>query len=214
MSVAKRLLDLGGAALGLLLLAPAFAVLALLVRAEDGGPVFFRQERVGRAGRPFRIWKFRTMVPGAERLGGAVTADRDPRVTRVGRWLRRRRLDELPQLVNVLVGDMSLVGPRPEVPRYVARYTPAERRVLEVRPGITDPASLAYREEGAILADASDRELTYLTEIMPRKVELQLAYAARATVWSDLGVIAASLHALTTDPAEGRVPPGPARSPA
>jgi lipopolysaccharide/colanic/teichoic acid biosynthesis glycosyltransferase len=192
----KRIFDLVGAGLGVVLLAPLLALLAFLVKAEDGGPVLFKQERVGYRGRRFRIWKFRTMVTDAEARGLSLTVRRDPRVTRIGAWLRRLKLDELPQLFNVLLGDMSLVGPRPDVPRYVALYRAPERRVLELVPGMTDEAALLYLDEDAMLAAAPDPELHYLTEIAPGKIRLSLAYAARATVWSDLRVILATLRHL------------------
>jgi lipopolysaccharide/colanic/teichoic acid biosynthesis glycosyltransferase len=193
---AKRTFDLVGAGVGVVLLAPLLALLALLVKAEDGGPVFFRQERVGYRGRRFRVWKFRTMVPDAEARGLPLTVGGDPRVTRIGAWLRRLKLDELPQLFNVLVGDMSLVGPRPDVPRYVDLYRAPERRVLELVPGITDEASIRYLGESALLAAAPDPERNYLEEIAPEKIRLSLAYAARATVWTDLLVILATLRQL------------------
>jgi lipopolysaccharide/colanic/teichoic acid biosynthesis glycosyltransferase len=196
MTRAKRTFDLVGAGLGVVLLAPLLALLALLVKAEDGGPVLFKQERVGYRGRRFRIWKFRTMVPDAGARGLPLTVGRDPRVTRIGAWLRRLKLDELPQLFNVLVGDMSLVGPRPDVPRYVAMYRAPERRVLELVPGMTDEAALSrnlFLDEDAMLAAAPDPERHYLAEIAPEKIRLSLAYAARATVWSDLRVILATL---------------------
>jgi lipopolysaccharide/colanic/teichoic acid biosynthesis glycosyltransferase len=196
MTRAKRTFDLVGAGLGVVLLAPLLALLALLVKAEDGGPVLFGQERVGYRGRRFRIWKFRTMVPDAEARGLSLTVRRDPRVTRIGAWLRRLKLDELPQLFNVLVGDMSLVGPRPDVPRYVALYRAPERRVFELVPGMTDEAALLFLDEDAMLAAAPDPEWHYLAEIAPEKIRLSLAYAARATVWSDLRVILATLRHL------------------
>lgn len=196
MTRAKRAVDVIGAGVGLVLLAPLFLLLALLIRAEDGGPVFFRQERIGYRGRRFRIWKFRTMVPDAESRGLPLTGWRDPRVTRIGSWLRQLKLDELPQLLNVLVGDMSLVGPRPEVPRYVAAYTPAQRRVLELVPGITDEASLRYVDESTMFATAADPERRYVTEILPDKIRLNLWYAERATVWTDCRLILATLRRL------------------
>ena len=196
MTRAKRTFDLVGAGLGVVLLAPLLALLALLIKAEDGGPVLFKQERVGYRGRRFRIWKFRTMVPDAELRGLPLTVGRDPRVTRIGAWLRPRKLDELPQLFNVLVGDMSLVGPRPDVPSYVALYRAPERRVLELVPGMTDEASIRYLGEGTLLAAAPDPERNYLTEIAPDKIRISLAYAAHATVWSDLRVILATLRHL------------------
>ncbi len=196
MTRAKRTFDLVGAGLGLVLLAPLLALLGLLVKAEDGGPVLFKQERVGYRGRRFRIWKFRTMVPDAETCGLPLTVGRDPRVTRIGAWMRRLKLDELPQLFNVLVGDMSLVGPRPDVPRYVALYRAPERRVLELVPGMTDEGSIRYLGESTLLAASPDPEPHYLEVIAPEKIRLSLAYAARATVWSDLRVILKTLRHL------------------
>ena len=191
---AKRALDLLGASAGLLLLlAPAALAVALAVKLDDGGPVFFRQARIGRHGVPFRIWKFRTMVVDAGRRGGPLTVGRDPRVTRVGRVLRRTKLDELPQLLNVLAGGMSLVGPRPELPEYVRLYTPGQRRVLDLMPGMTDPASIAFRHEADLLARAADPERFYVERIMPEKIRLNLAHAARGGgVPSDLRVILAT----------------------
>jgi lipopolysaccharide/colanic/teichoic acid biosynthesis glycosyltransferase len=204
MTRAKRAFDLVGAGIGAVLLAPLLGALALLVKAEDGGPVFFRQERVGYRGHPFRIWKFRTMVPDAEARGLPLTVGRDPRVTRIGAWLRRLKLDELPQLFNVLVGDMSLVGPRPEVPRYVRLYSAAERRVLDLVPGITDEASIRYADESTILAAAADPERVYVEEIMREKIRLNLAYAACATVWTDVWVVLATLRRLLSSSGEFR----------
>ena len=200
MTRAKRVFDLVAAAVGLVLLSPLLLILALLIKAEDGGPAFFGHERVGHRGRPFRMWKLRTMVASAEARGLPLTVGRDPRVTRVGAWLRRLKLDELPQLFNVLVGDMSLVGPRPEVPRYVASYNAAERRVLELVPGITDEASIRYVDEGALLASAADPERLYIDEIVPEKIRMNLAYAAHATVRTDVGVIVATLRQLVFPP--------------
>jgi len=212
MTRAKRGLDLVGAGLGVVLLAPLLALLALLVKAEDGGPVVFKQERVGYRGRRFLIWKFRTMVPDAEARGLPLTVGRDPRVTRIGAWLRRLKLDELPQLFNVLVGDMSLVGPRPDVPRYVALYRAPELRVLELVPGMTDEAALLFLDEDAMLAAAPDAERHYLSEIAPQKIRLSLAYAARATVWSDLRVILATLRHLYWSAAGTQFPAGLGRA--
>jgi lipopolysaccharide/colanic/teichoic acid biosynthesis glycosyltransferase len=200
MTRAKRTFDLVGAGVGIVLLVPLLALLALVVKTGDGGPVFFRQERVGYQGRPFRMWKFRTMIRGAEVRGLPLTVGRDARVTRVGAWLRRLKLDELPQLFNVLVGDMTLVGPRPEVPRYVASYNAAERRVLELVPGVTDEASIRYADESARLASATDPEGVYVNVIVPEKIRINLAYAARATVWTDVGVILATLRQLVWQP--------------
>jgi len=191
--VARRAFDFAAAAVGVLLLWPVFALIALAIAATSRGPVLFMQERVGRHGAPFRIMKFRTMRPDAERLGGPLTVAGDTRITRVGAFLRATKLDELPQLLNVLRGDMAIVGPRPEVPRYVAMYDREQRRVLEVRPGITDPASIHYRDESTLLAAAEDPEATYVREVMPHKLALNLAYMERRTLWSDVGVIFATL---------------------
>ncbi len=196
--MAKRLFDILVSLLGLALLLLPGLLAALAIRLGSPGPVFFRQERVGRFGRPFRIHKFRTMRLGAE-AQGQLTVGEDTRVTPLGRWLRAHRLDELPQLIDVLRGDMSLVGPRPEVPRYVAHYPAGLReRVLAVRPGITDPASLAFRGEAAQLAAAADPEREYVEVILPRKLALAADYAARANLWTDLGVVARSLGVLLT----------------
>ena len=197
MTAAKRLLDVLASAAGLVVLAPVLAVIATLV-ALDGGPAIFGQERVGRRGRPFRMWKFRTMVVDAERRGPPLTVGADARITRIGAWLRRHKLDELPQLVNVLRGDMTLVGPRPEVRRYVARYTAEQRRVLDLVPGITDPASVRFRDESLLLAGAADPEALYVSRLVPEKIRVNLDYAARATVWSDLVVILTTLGGLFT----------------
>ena len=195
----KRLFDLIVATLGLALLALPGLLVALAIRLDSPGPVFFRQERVGRGGRVFRIHKLRTMRADAERLGGPLTVGADPRVTRIGAFLRAHRMDELPQLIDVLRGDLSLVGPRPEVPRYVALYPPALReQVLAVRPGITDPASLAFRGEARQLAAAADPEREYVEVILPNKLALAADYAAHATLWTDLGVVARSLRVLLT----------------
>ena len=193
----KRLFDLCWTLPGLLVLWPAFLVIALLIKLDDGGLVFFRQVRVGRSGRAFRVWKFRTMIAHAEQLGAPLTVGEDPRTTRFGRWLRRSKLDELPQLFNVLAGEMSLVGPRPEVPRYVALYSPDQRRVLDLMPGITDPASIAYRHENDLLARAPDPERHYISVILPAKIRINLDYAARATRWTDLVVLLDTLFGVS-----------------
>jgi lipopolysaccharide/colanic/teichoic acid biosynthesis glycosyltransferase len=189
MRVEKRLFDLLSGALGLGLLWPLLVAIAVLIKLDDGGPVFFRQVRVGYRGRPFRIWKFRTMVPDTTSQGILLTVGDDHRVTRAGRWLRRWKLDELPQLFNVLTGEMSFVGPRPELPYYVARYSAAERRVLDFVPGLTGEASLRYRDESELLGHARDPERAFVEGILPEKVRLNLAYGDRATLWTDCGVI-------------------------
>lgn len=193
----KRLFDLFWALLGLALLWPLFLGVALAIRMGDGGPVFFRQLRVGRYGKPFRIWKFRTMCTGAEQKGRSITVGQDARITRIGRWLRASKVDEVPQLLNVLAGTMSFVGPRPEVPRYVELYSEAQRAVLDLRPGITDLASIRFRRESEILAEASDPDRIYTDRIMPEKIRLNLFYAARANVVRDFQIILVTLGLLS-----------------
>ncbi|MEW6580001.1 MAG: sugar transferase, partial [Chloroflexota bacterium] len=167
----KRPFDLLASAIGLVFLSPLFALIALLIRLSSPGPIFYRARRVGRCGREFTLYKFRSMVANADRQGPGITTAGDPRVTPIGRVLRRTKLDELPQLWNVLRGDMSLVGPRPEDPRYVALYTPEQRRVLDVRPGITSLASIEYRHEEAVLR-GPDWEQRYIREVMPAKLTI------------------------------------------
>lgn len=185
----KRPIDVTLATGGLIVLSPLMALMACLILRADGGPVFYRGERVGRGGRLFRIYKFRTMVRDAERLGGASTPDDDPRQIPIGRFLRRHKLDELPQLINVLVGDMSLVGPRPQVLWAVERYSEEERDLLSVRPGITDAASLEFANEGVLLAGAEDPDAEYYRVIHPKKVELSLAYVRAPSLVTDLRII-------------------------
>jgi lipopolysaccharide/colanic/teichoic acid biosynthesis glycosyltransferase len=194
--MSKRALDLVGATIGLLVLWPVFAVVAALIKLADGGPAFFVQTRIGRGGRPFGMLKFRTMTVDAEQRGGPLTIGDDPRITRFGRRLRASKLDELPQLVNVVAGDMSLVGPRPELPRYVAFYDAGQRQVLDLRPGITDPASIAYRHESLLLSRAADPEAFYVQSILPDKIRINLEYASRATIVQDLAVIWRTIAAL------------------
>ena len=195
--MAKRLFDLLGAGLGLLLLSPLMLAVAVAIRLDSRGPVFFRQQRVGRYGVPFRIHKFRSMVADAPQRGPALTVGADQRITRIGHWLRRTRLDELPQLIDVLAGHMSLVGPRPEVPQYVAHYPVALRELaLSVRPGITDPSSLLYLDESELLARAADPEREYIEVILPRKLQCAADYAARSNLVSDVGVLWRTLRLL------------------
>lgn len=185
----KRLFDFAASGLGLLALGPVLILLAILIKLEDGGPVFYRGERVGRHGRAFRIFKFRTMVVHADRIGGPSASDSDPRITRIGRTLRRCKLDELPQLINVLKGEMSLVGPRPEVRHYTDQFTEEEQAILSVRPGITDWASIWNADEGALLAGAEDPEQLYATRIRPTKLRLQLKYVREQSFFTDLKII-------------------------
>lgn len=193
----KRLFDLVACGLGLLLLAPLLFLIALAVKLDSPGPVFFRQERVGRYGRPFLIHKFRTMVSNAERQGPQITVGADARVTHVGEWLRRYKLDELAQLIDVFMGDMSLVGPRPEVPRYVACYPDDIRDiVLSVKPGITDWASIEYKDENEILGNARDPQQAYVDEVLPVKLEYYVNYVRERSLWGDIVIIFATLRAL------------------
>lgn len=188
--MAKRALDVLCSAVGLILLGPLLIVVAVLVVLDSPGPVFFRQERVGRFGRTFRIHKFRTMRHAPAAAGPSLTVRADPRVTRVGAWLRRYKLDELPQLIDVLRGDMSLVGPRPEVPEYVAYYSDADRATVHsVRPGITDRASLEFSDESALLAPAADPHRVYVEQILPVKLRYYREYVAAHSVVGDIRII-------------------------
>ena len=194
----KRLFDAVAAGAGLALLSPVLLGIALAVRTHDGGPVLYRARRVGKDGQEFRLLKFRTMTPNADGTGPAVTRQGDVRVTRLGRFLRRTKLDELPQLLNVLQGDMSLVGPRPEDPRYVALYTPEQRQVLSVRPGITSAASLEYRHEEQLIS-GPDAERTYLEHVLPDKLAIDLAYVRNRSFWSDLQLIARTVRVMAEE---------------
>lgn len=188
----KRLFDLVAAVFGLAVVSPFMALIAVAVKVDSPGPALFRQTRIGRGGRPFEILKFRTMrveSPGGPG-GPQITVGQDPRVTRVGRFLRRTKLDELPQLVNVVRGEMSLVGPRPEVPRYVAMYPATARlEVLSVRPGITDDAAIEFSDESTILAQSADPERTYVEEILPKKIDLYLRYVRDRSLAGDCAII-------------------------
>lgn len=196
-----RPLDLGAAVAGLVLLAPLFAVAAIWVKLDSPGPVFYRARRVGKGEREFRAFKFRSMTVGSDRAGPGITVANDARVTRSGRFLRRTKIDELPQLLNVLRGEMGLVGPRPEDPRYVARYTPEQRELLRVRPGMTSPASLRYRREESVLT-GPDWEEAYLGEVLPRKLALDLEYVRSRSSTSDLALVVRTLAALLLPRAE------------
>jgi len=190
--ITGRFIDIICAVAGLLLLAPLFAALGLLILIDDGPPVFFRQTRVGRNGKLFRIVKFRTMRAGAQ--GAMITTADDCRVTKVGETLRRHKLDEVPQLFNILIGDMSLVGPRPEVPDYVELNTPLWRTVLKARPGVTDLATLLYRDEERILADASDPITLYRENILPEKLRLNVGYHLSRSIWRDAKLILLTIY--------------------
>lgn len=191
----KRLFDIVFSLIGLALVSPILVGLAILIKKEDGGPVFYRGVRVGRYGRLFRIYKFRTMVVNAEKIGGSSTADDDPRITRIGKFIRKYKLDELPQLINVLKGEMSFVGPRPEVSTEVETYTLAEKRILLVHPGITDWASLTFHNEGEILKGSRDPHQTYREKIKPGKIKLALKYVDEQSFLTDIKII---LKTITT----------------
>ena len=201
--VLKRAFDLVAAISALIVLSPVLAVIAVAIRLEDGGPVMFRQVRVGWHGAPFAIHKFRTMVVGAPSIGGTLTVGRDPRITRIGGVLRRHKLDELPQLLDIVVGHMSFVGPRPEVPELMAQHG-AERVsvITSVRPGLTDDASILFRDEGTLLAAAPDPEAYYREVILPIKYGYYARYVSELGLVNDLRIIAATAILLVT----GRIP--------
>ena len=193
---AKRAMDVLISGAALCVLWPVFLLIALAIVIDDPGPVFYRQVRVGRGGKEFRIFKFRSMIADADKKGLQITVGRDSRITRVGALLRKTKLDELAQLINVFLGQMSFVGPRPEVPRYVALYTPVQRQVLLVRPGITDYASIAYRNENDLLAGADDPERMYIEEIMPAKLELNMRYLHEISPLCDVKLIFKTIAAV------------------
>jgi lipopolysaccharide/colanic/teichoic acid biosynthesis glycosyltransferase len=183
-----RLIDVAASGLGMVLLAPLFLAIAASIKLSTSGPVFYRALRIGKDGVPFRLYKFRSMVVEADKSGPGITTARDSRITTIGRFLRKTKLDELPQLINVLRGEMGLVGPRPEDPRYVAHYTSDQRRVLRVRPGITSAASLRYRDESALLT-GPDWEKAYIESIMPQKLAIELAYLQQRNLLTDLKLV-------------------------
>lgn len=177
-----RIVDILAALTGLVLLCPLFVIIALWIVLDNPGPVFYRQQRVGRNGKDFGLWKFRSMRVGSDKAGLITVGERDNRITRAGYYIRKYKLDELPQLINVLAGDMSLVGPRPEVRKYVDLYTPEQRNVLSVRPGITDYASIEYIDENRLLAQSADPDKTYIEEIVPAKIALNMRYINHQTI--------------------------------
>lgn len=195
----KRIFDIVTSGLGLIVLSPLFLFLALWIKYDSRGPVFYRQVRVGRNNKNFRLYKFRSMRSGADRQGLITIGGRDPRVTRAGYYIRKYKLDELPQLINVFVGDMSIVGPRPEVRRYVDLYTPEQMQVLTVRPGITDMASIRYRNENELLEQAEDPEKYYREVVMPDKLKINREYIERASFWFDIRLIFCTLQAIIKD---------------
>lgn len=185
----KRTFDLFASSLGLVLLSPLFLVLAVWIKTDSKGPVFYRQIRVGKGNRDFRLYKFRSMRVGSDKKGLITVGGHDPRITRSGYYIRKYKLDELPQLINVFTGDMSLVGPRPEVRKYVNLYTPEQMHVLDVRPGITDPASIRYRNENELLKQAEDPDRYYVEVIMQDKLHLNLEYVAKHSFGEDIKLI-------------------------
>jgi lipopolysaccharide/colanic/teichoic acid biosynthesis glycosyltransferase len=195
-SLLKYLFDKILSSLGICTLAPLFLALFILIKSEDGGPVFYRGTRVGKYGRPFRVFKFRTMVVDAEKNGTSSTSDEDPRITRIGKFLRKYKLDELPQLINVLKGDMSIVGPRPEVKKFTELFSEEEKAILTVRPGITDWASIWNSDEGSVLAGAEDPDRAYFELIRPTKIKLQLKYVRESSLITDLKIILLTLLAI------------------
>lgn len=185
----KRLFDFVAAAAGLLVLAPLMLLAAFLIKLDSPGPVFFKQERVGQGFRPFLIYKFRTMAADAAQRGSSITVGADPRITRIGHFLRKTKIDELPQLINVIKGEMSFVGPRPEVPRYVDMFRKDYEEILRIRPGITDPASLKYQDEADVLGRSVNAEEEYIRRVLPDKLKLAKAYVGRSSFSYDLGLI-------------------------
>ena len=195
----KRLFDIVCSATGLVVLSPVLVIIAVLIKLTSRGPLFYRGERIGRHEEPFRVWKFRTMVAEGEKAGPLATAEDDPRITKVGAVLRRLKLDELPQMINVLVGEMSLVGPRPEAALYFEHYTPEEKKtILSVKPGITDYGSLHFHDEGKLLEGSDDPVQTYLDKIKDKKVKLQMDYIREQSLWVDLKVIVATVFTIVT----------------
>jgi lipopolysaccharide/colanic/teichoic acid biosynthesis glycosyltransferase len=195
----KRAFDLSLAVAGLIVLWPLLALIAVAIKLSSPGPVFYRGVRTGRYGRPFRIFKFRTMVVDAERLGSVTTSENDPRITKVGALLRKYKLDELPQLFNVLLGDMSFVGPRPEVVPYTDRYTEEERIILTVRPGITDWASIHFNDLQAVVGEG-DAERVYRERVLPRKMELRMKYVRERSFTADMRILAETLWTILRRP--------------
>ena len=192
----KRLFDIVASGLGLIFLSPFFLVLAVWIKLDSPGPVFYRQVRVGRHNRDFRIFKFRSMRVGADKGSLVTIGGHDPRITRSGYFIRKFKLDEFPQLINVFRGEMSLVGPRPEVRHYVDYWTPKQMHVLDVRPGITDPASIKYRNENELMEKAEDPERYYIEVIMQEKIKLYLEYVNHHTFWGDIGLIFQTLWSI------------------
>ena len=195
----KRLFDIVAALIGLIAFSPLLLVFAIMVKLDSRGPIFYRAPRVGKDGKLFRMFKFRSMVVDAPNIGPAVTVDRDPRITRVGALLRDSRLDEIPQLINVLVGDMSMVGPRPESPYYVEMFSPEQREVLKVKPGMTGPAQVAFRHEEEELTDLENLDEQYMNVVLPPKLALDMQYIEKQSLILDVKLIFQTGWALLAD---------------
>jgi lipopolysaccharide/colanic/teichoic acid biosynthesis glycosyltransferase len=195
----KRLFDILVSGIGLICLSPLLLIIAIWIKLDSPGPVFYRQVRVGRYNKEFRIFKFRSMRIGSDKGSLVTIGGRDPRITRSGYFIRKFKIDELPQLINVLIGDMSLVGPRPEVRHYVNYWTAEQMHVLDVRPGITDPASIKYRNENELLAQAEDPEKYYIEVIMQEKIKLYLEYTEKSSFWYDIKLIIQTFRVIITE---------------
>ena len=195
----KRLFDIVASGFGLLVLSPLLLILAIWIKLDSAGPIFYRQVRVGRGNKDFRIFKFRSMRVGSDKGSLVTIGGRDPRVTRSGYYIRKYKFDELPQLINVLLGDMSIVGPRPEVRHYVDYWAPEQMHVLDVRPGITDPASIRFRDENELMAAADDPESYYIHVIMQEKIKLYLEYVQNASFWYDIKLIFQTFRVIVTE---------------
>jgi lipopolysaccharide/colanic/teichoic acid biosynthesis glycosyltransferase len=203
----KRILDILASSLGIVILSPILLIIAVLIKLTSDGPIIFNQERIGLHGQPFHIKKFRTMVVNAEKLGKQITVEGDSRITSVGKYLRKFKLDELPQLFNVFLGEMSLVGPRPEVKKYVDMYTEEQRQVLLVRPGVTDYASIEYRNENELLAQSDNPEETYIKQVMPDKLGHNLRYIQEMSLGTDLKLIFLTLLKVFVDRSDDQEEP-------
>ena len=195
----KRAFDIVVALVGLVFFSPLMLIIAVFTKLDSPGPVFYRAPRVGKGGRPFRMYKFRTMAADADKIGPAITVDKDPRITRIGARLRRSRLDEIPQLINVLRGEMSMVGPRPEAPYYVEKYSPGQREVLMVKPGMTGPAQIVFRHEEEVLSNAETLEDEYMNVILPPKLAMDLQYIEQQSLSLDLKILFQTAWVLLAD---------------
>jgi lipopolysaccharide/colanic/teichoic acid biosynthesis glycosyltransferase len=196
--VSKRIFDIIFSICGIVLLSPLLVIISIIVKLDSRGPVFFRQIRVGKDLNEFKILKFRTMTMSADISGMQITVGKDKRITKSGNFLRNLKLDELPQLINVLTGDMSFVGPRPEVPKYVQKYNKEQKLILKIKPGITDLASIEYRDESNVLAQSEEPEQTYINEVMPHKIQLNILYLKNASVLFDIKLIIKTMYVILT----------------